>query len=84
MAGVNQSTVSDQRGGLFESLRTDAEVVALDVINAGKPLGHISVEVFDAAADDNGQQVVATTRPSRRSTRSTDWPTPCCSRDERT
>jgi hypothetical protein len=35
VAGVNQSTVSDQRGGLFEALRADAEVVVLDVINAG-------------------------------------------------
>jgi hypothetical protein len=52
--------MSDQRGGLFEALSADAQVVALDVINAGKPLGHIPVQVVDVAANDNGQQVVAT------------------------
>jgi hypothetical protein len=60
VAGVNQSTVSDQRGGLFEALCADAEVVAPDAINAGKPLGDIPVEIVDVAADDNSQQVVAT------------------------
>ena len=46
VAGVNQSTVGDQRGGLCKALRADAEVVALGVINAGKPLGHIPNDCF--------------------------------------
>ena len=54
MSGVDQSAVCNQRGGLFEALSADADVIALNVVNAGESLGEISVEVIDIATDADG------------------------------
>jgi hypothetical protein len=64
--GVDQSTVCDQRSGLLEALRVDADVVALNLLDAGKPRGQIPVQVIDVATDDDSQQVVATTDGDHR------------------
>jgi hypothetical protein len=64
--GVNQPAVRDQRGGLFQALRANAEVVALDVIDAGQSLCQVPLEVIRVAADDDRQQVAATTDGDNR------------------